>query len=83
VKEAKDKSVWLEIWLEKSTGELHKATAVIAVLGWALDGAASGSVKIYNGKNPAFLADGPTVLKENQIESVSLLIANKYRPVLQ
>ncbi len=81
-KEATDKSVWLEKWLEKSTGELHKTTAVIAVLGWALDGAGSGKVKIYNGKDPAFLAGGPIVLNQSHIESVSLLVANKYRPGL-
>ncbi|MDR9500997.1 MAG: nuclease-related domain-containing protein [Desulfurivibrionaceae bacterium] len=82
VQEAKDKSVWLEKWLEKSTGELHKTTAVIAVLGWAPDRAGSGRVKIYNGKDPAFLADGPIILNKSQIESVSLLVANKYHPQL-
>lgn len=79
VKQAKAQASWLSKWLENSTGEKHKVTPVLAIPGWWIDPVASGDVRIFNGKNPAFLTQGPVVLDDRQIESIVFQIDKQCR----
>ncbi len=81
VKEAQRQSSWLANWLEKSTGEKYKTTPVLAIPGWRIERVASSDTRIFNGKNPTFLAQGPVVLNDKQINSISFQLDKQCRDV--
>ena len=81
LKQAKRQSSWLAKWIDKSTGEKHKVTSVLALPGWWIDRTAPSDLKIFNGKNPSFLAKGPVVLNDKQIKSISFQIDKECRDV--
>jgi len=81
VKQAKRQSSWLSKWIEKSTGEKHEVTSVLAIPGWWIDRTGPSDLKIFNGKNPSFLAKGPVVLNDKQIKSISFQIDKECRDV--
>lgn len=81
VKQAQRQSSWLANWLEKSTGEKYKTTPVLAIPGWQIERLASSDTRIFNGKNPTFLTQGPVVLNDKQINSISFQIDKQCRAV--
>ena len=81
IEQAKKQSLWLSKWLENSTGEKYKTTPVLAIPGWWIDRVAESNLRIFNGKNPAFLAKGPVMLDEKQIKSIAFHIDKQCRDV--
>jgi hypothetical protein len=81
VKQAKRQAAWLSKWLENSTGEKYKTTPVLAIPGWWIDRLTESDLRIFNGKNPAFLAKGPAVLDDKEIKSITFHIDKQCRDV--
>ncbi len=79
--QAKKQASWLSKWLENSTGEKYKAIPVLAIPGWWIDIVGPSDIRMFNGKNPAFLTKGQVVLDDKQIKSISFHIDKQCRDV--
>jgi hypothetical protein len=72
---------WLKKWIHQATGIECKVDPVLVLPGWYIKRTGPSDVKVYNGKNPFFLAKGTTLMTPQQIQAVSFQIEQKCRTV--
>ena len=56
LEQAKRQAEWLQKWLGSAVGESVPVKPALALPGWFIERTKSGSVFIFNGKNPVYLA---------------------------
>ncbi|PHR22872.1 MAG: hypothetical protein COA36_17515 [Desulfotalea sp.] len=81
VKQAERQAKWLSQWLGSATGEDLSVIPALAVPGWFLKIEKRSEVRIYNGKNPLFLAKGKQVLSEQRMKAIAHQVEAKCRDV--
>jgi len=54
--QAKRQAEWLQRWLSSAVGETIQVKAALALAGWFIERTKPGSVIVFNGKSPQFLA---------------------------
>jgi len=79
--QAKRQAKWLSSWVESSTGEEQQVYPVLALPGWWIDTIKPGKVRVYNGKNPEFMARGQRLLTDARIRAISHQVEGKCRDV--
>ncbi len=83
IKQAKRQAVWLSKWLTSAVGTEIKVTPVLTLPGWFVERTKSGSVLVFNGKSPSFLAkpQGRTPLDEQLIQQIAHQLEQRCRDV--
>lgn len=75
---------WLSEWLSSATGQPVTVSPVLAIPGWFVKMKGYTGLKIYNGKNPEFLAKpakGQLFLDGQAIQSISHQLEAKCRDI--
>lgn len=81
VKQAERQAKWLGKWLGSATGEDLTVITVLAIPGWYIKIEKWADVRIYNGKNPLFMAKGKQVLSEQRMKAIAHQVESKCRDV--
>ncbi|MDX9840627.1 MAG: nuclease-related domain-containing protein [Desulfobulbus sp.] len=81
ITQAVDQAKWLRTWLCQATGSETPAEPVLAVPGWYIKRTGPGGLRVYNGKNPGFLAKGTQVLSPEQIRAIAFQVERQCRTV--
>jgi Nuclease-related domain len=83
VEQAVRQAQWLARWLSSSVGWDVRVTPALAIPGWFIEHKAYEPVRVYNGKNPAFLLkpwQGQT-LNPSQIRAIAHQVEQRCRNV--
>ena len=81
ITQAVDQAKWLCAWLCQATGSETPVEPVLAVPGWYIKRTGPGGLRVYNGKNPGFLARGVQVLSDEQIQAIAFQVERQCRAV--
>jgi hypothetical protein len=81
ITQAVDQAKWLRTWLCQATGSETPVEPVLAVPGWYIKRSGPGGLRVYNGKNPGFLAKGTQVLSAEQIRAIAFQVERQCRTV--
>ena len=81
ITQAVDQARWLRTWLCQATGSETPVEPVLAVPGWYIKRTGPGGLRVYNGKNPGFLARGAQVLSAEQIRAIAFQVERQCRTV--
>ena len=81
ITQAVDQAKWLRTWLCQTTGNETPVEPVLAVPGWYIKRTGPGGLRVYNGKNPGFLARGTQVLSDEQIRAIAFQVERQCRTV--
>ena len=68
-------------WLGSATGEDVGVIPVLAIPGWYIKIQKWADVRIYNGKNPLFIAKGKQVLSDQRMKAITHQVESKCRDV--
>lgn len=83
LEQAKHQAIWLGKWLSSAVGHSVAVTPALALPGWFVERTRAGSVVVFNGKSPFFLAkpNSRSTLNDQQIQQISHQLEQHCRDV--